>query len=94
MKCRMLLAQIEERRGRTPEAIKHLEAAEVLARQSQVSDDAWLDVAEQLLLALRAQKTGSSEREEELLWEARARADRNGSPVFRVRVAVLEAQGG
>jgi serine/threonine protein kinase/tetratricopeptide (TPR) repeat protein len=94
MKCRTLLAQIEERRGRTAESIKHLEAAEALARHSQVSDDAWLDVAEQLLTAIRSLNGGgSSERTEELLWEARARADRNGSPVFRVRVAVLEAQG-
>jgi adenylate cyclase len=91
MKCRMLLAQIAEHRGRAAAALTHLEAAETLARQSQVGDEAWLDVAEHLLAALRAQ--GGLERAEELLWEARARADRNANPLFRVRVAVLEAQG-
>lgn len=89
MKCRVLLAQIEERRGRRAEALRHLEAAEGLARQSQVSDDAWLDVAEQLLAALRAQN-GSSERAEALLGEARARADRSKSEGFRTRVMGLK----
>jgi predicted ATPase len=88
MKCRMLLAQIEERRGRKGEVLRHLEAAEALARHSQVSDDAWLDVAEQLLAALRAQD-GSSERAEALLGEARARAERSSIPAFRARVLGL-----
>jgi serine/threonine-protein kinase len=93
MKCRMLLAQIEERRGRKAEVIRHLEAAEALARHSQVSDDAWLDVAEQLLAALRSQN-GSSERAEALIGEARARAERSKSPGFRTRVLGLGARGG
>ena len=84
----MLLAQIEERRGRKGEVLRHLEAAEALARHSQVSDDAWLDVAEQLLAALRAQD-GSSERAEALLGEARARAERSSIPAFRARVLGL-----
>lgn len=91
MKCRMLLAQIEERRGRGAEVLRHLEAAEALARHSQVSDDAWLDVAEQLLAALRAQGQ-SSERTESLLCEARARAEHSASPGFRARVLGLEAR--
>lgn len=93
MKCRMLLAQIEERRGRKGEVLRHLEAAEALARHSQVSDDAWLDVAEQLLGALRAQG-GSSERAEALIGEAQARAELSSSPGFRARVLGLGAQGG
>ncbi len=91
MKCRMLLAQIEERRGRKAEVIRHLEAAEALARHSQVSDDAWLDVAEQLLSALRV-LNGSSDRAEALLSEARARAARSKSPGFRSRVVGLGAR--
>jgi predicted ATPase len=91
MKCRMLLAQIEERRGRKGEVLRHLDAAEALARHSQVSDDAWLDVAELLLAALRPQG-GSSERTEALLGEARARAERSSSSGFRARVLGLEAR--
>jgi hypothetical protein len=98
MKCRLLLADLSRRRDQFRDEIEHLEAAEALARQSQVGDDAWLDVAELLLVALRrggpsalgAQR--AEERAEELLWEARARADRNASLSFRMRVGVLQAQ--
>jgi hypothetical protein len=56
-----------------------------------VSDDAWLDVAEQLLAALRV-LNGSSDRAEALLSEARARAERSKSPGFRARVVGLGAR--
>lgn len=97
LKCRVLLADLARRRGQCKQEVDHLEAAEALARQSQVGDAAWLDVAELLLKALasivsNSASSGAAERAEELLWEAQARADRSPNTTFRVRVAAMHSR--
>lgn len=91
LKCRLLLAQLDERRGRKAESIKHWDAAEVLARKNQVSDESWVEIAEPLALLL-VSHGGSAVRIVELMREAEARAARSANAAFKARVAAFLAK--
>lgn len=100
LKCRLLLAQIDEKLGKKAESLRHWDAAEALARKNQVSDEAWLDIAEPFSMQLAA-SGGSAVRMAELIREAEVRLSRSGSANFRSRAALflektpeIRAEGG